>query len=224
MRKAYFIIVILLLYTAQACADKPDYELLKKEIEDKRVYISKEYSKASGRQRDSILNATHNYLFNTLINNIFVAWYDTPWDFNGHTKIPGKGTIACGYFVATTLQDVGFKLPRIKWAQMESEKIIQKLSTDVKRFHNVKMNEIVKHINDKGDGLYIVGLDRHVGFISKQGSKLQFIHSNYYRPEKGVMTEALVGWNPLNDSKYRVIGKILNNDMVVKWISGYNYD
>ena len=86
------------------------------------------------------------------------------------------------------------------------------------------MEDVIKYINNKGDGLYIVGLDQHVGFISKQKNELRFRHANYYQPEVGVMDEPLVGWNPLNHSKYRVIGKILDAAMVCNWIKGYEYE
>jgi hypothetical protein len=71
--------------------------------------------------------------------------------------------------------------------------------------------------------LYIAGLDSHVGYIYKSGRKLRFVHSNYYYPEIGVMSEPLEGVNPLNDSEYRVIGKLLSAEMVKNWITGKEY-
>jgi hypothetical protein len=37
------------------------------------------------------------------------------------------------------------------------------------------------------------------------------------------MSEDLAGWNPLNDSKYRVVGRILDKEMVRKWILNEKY-
>ena len=54
----------------------------------------------------------------TAIDAHFEHWKGTPWDFNGTTRIPGQGTIACGYFVTTALQDAGFDLPRYRCGQM----------------------------------------------------------------------------------------------------------
>lgn len=227
MIKKFYLIFILLIVAQQIVVQAQTtstYAELKNTIEKQRLVYYEKYKQTDSLQRDSLLNVAHQYVFTTLVNDIFPSWYGTPWAFHGHTKTPKQGSIACGYFVTTTLQDVGFKLPRIKWAQMESERIIRKLTTDVKRFHNAPITDVVKYINNKGDGLYIVGLDQHVGFIVKQGNTLKFIHSNYYKPKEGVMAEPLVGWNPLNYSKYRVVGKIFDTDMIERWVTGYNYE
>lgn len=86
------------------------------------------------------------------------------------------------------------------------------------------MAKLIEYLNNQGDGLYIVGLDYHIGFISKLGNHYRFIHSSYYHPETGVMAEPLEGHNPLNDSSYRVIGKLLDSEMIKNWINGVNYD
>lgn len=52
-----------------------------------------------------------------LVNHIFPYWYGTKWSFNGHTQIPNQGSISCGYFVSTTLSDVGVNVERISLAQ-----------------------------------------------------------------------------------------------------------
>ena len=222
--KQLLLTIVLLITGFQAYSQvKHDYDGLKERIEEKRLSIYQEYKSANSTKQDSLLKISCAYLTKTLTDSIFTAWYNTPWDFNGHTTTPQKGKIACGYFITTTLKDAGFNIPRIKWAQMVSEHIIRKLTTDIKRFHNTQMSDIVKYINNKGNGLYIVGLDDHVGFISKQDTKLQFIHSSYYKPQTGVIAEPLIGWNPLNYSKYRIIGKILDNDMIRKWITGHIY-
>ena len=52
-----------------------------------------------------------------LLNKIIPYWYGTTWSFNGHTSKPNQGEIACGYFVSTTLKDMGLKLNRYCLAQ-----------------------------------------------------------------------------------------------------------
>lgn len=204
-------------------AEKP-YPELKQETADKRVRFRKEYDKYSGdkTKQDSILSVAQKYLLD-ISGDYFKAWYNTPWTFHGHSQIPKDGSIACGYFITTTLRDMGFNIPRIKWAQQASEYVIKKLSTDIKRFQNKPMKDIVDYIQSKGEGLYIVGLDCHVGYIYSHGEKVSFVHANYYRPKIGVMSEPLIGRNPLHDSKYRVIGKIFDKEMVRNWILEISY-
>lgn len=196
------------------------YSELKQETLDKRNLFRKDYEKS--KNKDSILTEAQRYLLE-ISDDYFKSWYNTPWTFHGHSKIPKEGSIACGYFITTTLQDMGFNIPRIKWAQQASEYLIKKVSFDISRFHKKPMSEILEYIESKGEGLYIVGLDCHVGYIYYTGGEMSFVHANYYRPKIGVMSEPLIGRNPLNDSKYKVIGKIFDKEMVRNWILNTPY-
>lgn len=200
------------------------YDTLKAEVVEKRAEYKKiyhQYNKNRVKQ-DSILSDAQNYLLN-IAGDFFQAWYGTPWTFEGHTQTPKEGTIACGYFVTTTLQDMGFNSPRIKWAQQASAYMINKLTSDIKRFHNVPIKDVEDYIRQKGEGLYIVGLDNHVGYIYYHRGAMNFVHSNYYYPNVGVMSEPLAGRNPLNASKGKMIGKIFDKEMVKNWILNTPY-
>ncbi len=200
-----------------------NYEDLKTEIGNKRSELSKSYL-STGINKDSVISYTQNFLFNKIVNEIFPAWYNTKWSFNGTTTTPGKGSIACGYFVTTVLKDAGFNIPRVSWAQLPSESMILKLNKDVKRFRNRTAAEVETYISSNGKGIYIVGLDIHVGFLINDGTNVMFIHSNYYRPDIGVMKENLAGDNPFADSSYRVVGKILKKEMIEKWLIDYKFE
>lgn len=52
-------------------------------------------------------NKRHLVISRIIIDSLMPCWYGTPWDFNGCTTEPGKGSIACGYFVSTVLRDAG---------------------------------------------------------------------------------------------------------------------
>jgi len=199
------------------------YEELKKHITGKQQYFSKIYATSDADKRKDIVREAQVYLTTTISDSLFSYWYETPWNFNGTTRVPKQGTIACGYFVTTILSDAGFRIPRAKWAQSASEPVILKIASNVQRFSNQPMSKLIDYLNNQGDGLYIVGLDYHVGFISKFGNNYRFIHSSYYHPEIGVMAEPLEGHNPLNDSKYRVIGKLLDTKMTQNWINSVEY-
>lgn len=200
------------------------YSELKAETLNKREIFRKEYEahKRDKQKQETILTEAQRYLLEN-INEYFKAWYNTPWTFHGHSQTPQKGSIACGYFITTTLRDIGFNIPRVKWAQQASEYLIKKLSTDIKRFQKKPMRDIIDYISSTGEGLYIVGLDCHVGYIYYQDGKMSFVHANYYKPQIGVMNEPLTGHNPLNNSKYRVIGKIFEKEMVLNWILNTPY-
>ncbi len=200
------------------------YDSLKAEITRTRLAYQNVYNNASKPVKDSLITEARHYLLYKITGDVFQHWYNTPWAFYGNTKKPQCGTIACGYFVTTVLKDAGFNIPATAWAQLASETMILKLNPAVKRFSNKSIEEFESSFSSKSDGLYIVGLDCHVGFVSKIKGQLRFTHSSYYQPEVGVLSEKLKGHNPLNDSKYRVLGEILHREMVVKWIEASAYN
>ncbi len=69
------------------------------------------------------------------------------------------------------------------------------------------------------NGLYLVGLDNHTGFIYVNNKEVRFIHADYYEPEKGVVSEKLGAESPITDSAYRVIGKLMSRKMILSWIN-----
>lgn len=179
---------------------------------------------ADSATRKHLLDSARTILFEALADRLLPAWYGTPWHFNGMTRVPGQGTIACGYFVNTVLLDAGFELPRIRWSQLAAEPVILKLAPKAKRFRDKTVADVEKWLGEQGDGLYTVGLDSHVGFITRRSGTSRFVHSNYYHREIGVMSEPLDGENPFAHSRYRIIGKLLDDTMMEAWLHGTSLD
>lgn len=196
------------------------YQTLKNNIALRQQALRGQYAAAVAAAKDSLVKVAKAYVVDKICNEVFNEWYGTPWDFNGTTQVPREGGIACGYFVTTVLRDAGFNLPRVKWAQLAAEQIILKCCRDVKRFRNAPVEDAEAWLRTQEDGLYVTGLDCHVGFIMKQKGEVFFVHSSYYHRETGVMKEKLKGENPFNDSKYRVIGKVSDDNMIRNWLTG----
>jgi hypothetical protein len=201
-----------------------DYDFIRTKIEIRRQSFQQAYAQADSTGQDSLLKMARDYIFSEVVDEMFPQWFGTPWDFNGTTTVPKQGMIACGYFVTTVIQHSGFKIPRVKWAQMASESMIRKITKDIKRFHNAPVSDVISYLKKKPDGLYIAGMDSHVGFVYKKGNVMRFVHSNYYEAEIGVMSQELAGNNPLNDSHYRVIGRLFDDEMMRKWIVEESWD
>lgn len=202
----------------------PPYEDLIAEVESQRLAFQKEYTNADEEVRNKLEAKAADYLRKKITHDFFDQWYGTEWDFNGTTRTPRKGKIACGYFITTVLLDAGFKIPRVKWAQQASEYYITRMTSDVKRFSNKTPEYMKGYFQDQADGLFVAGLDNHVGFVCKSGNKVTFTHASYYDPEIGVQTEELDGDNPFAKSAYRVVGRILNKEMIRKWILGESWE
>ena len=205
------------------CQDS-DYTDLIWKIQFRRNAFQESYHSSDGAHKMAIVHEARNFLLESISKDIFEYWYGTRWDFNGTTRIPGQGSIACGYFVTHTLTDAGFNIPRIRWAQSASEVFIKELAPhDLKRFSYRPITEVESYLQETGDGLYLVGLDSHVGYILVDDGRIEFIHSNYYQADIGVMSEDIHSENALNHSGYRVIGKLFSDEMVVHWINNTPY-
>jgi len=90
----------------------------------------------------------------------------------------------------------------------------------VKRFRRIAINDFVNAVKEWGPGMYIVGLDVHVGFVVNTGDEVYFIHSSYVDPFM-VVSERAIESPVLIASKYRVLGKVFADDRLISdWLLG----
>ncbi|MBI1781000.1 MAG: hypothetical protein HYR66_06480 [Sphingobacteriales bacterium] len=165
-------------------------------------------------QHSENFNEAYSKLFvNAVTDSIIPYWYGTKWNFYGNTETPQQGTIACGYFVTTVLRDAGCPINRVKLAQYPSEKIITSLVSkkSIRRYSNVPLNEFIDDIKKQGEGLFVIGLDNHVGFLLNDDKGVWFIHSSYINPGCVAKQDATNN-SILYYSKYRITGKISADD------------
>ncbi len=197
------------------------YLQIKKEINAFRDSLGKEYKHETENKKQHILNAGNH--FTNIIDSLLVPfWLGTAWDFNGVTQIPGTGNIACGYFVTTTLEHAGVKLNRVKLAQAASEQMIKAL---VQTQHIVYLStnttsftKFISTVKSYGKGIYLIGLDLHTGILLHDGKELYFVHSYFYK-NIGVIKEVASESGVLQNSAYKVVGKLTNDEAFLKmWL------
>jgi hypothetical protein len=189
------------------------YDSMKKQIFNTR-------KKMSFSSTQNFLKEAELSFVSTITDSLFPYWYGTAWDFNGITQQPQKGAIACGYFVSTILRDAGVKIDRVKMGQCESQKVIHNYATkkDTKVFYDVVLDTALNFVRTKGKGLYIIGLDAHVGFLWYNGDGIWFVHSKWFSP-RAVVKEMATQSSVLQNSKYRIIGKISSNEKLLReWL------
>ena len=194
------------------------YEKLKTKIISRRALLYQRYLSASSEAaKKEVLDSARVFLHAALVNNVFPFWYDTAWDFNGTSNEPQRGQIACGYFVSTTLKHTGCNLNRYKVAQQYSHSIVKTLCSDVKRITSV--DALITYVSDRPDQLYVVGLDNHVGFISKKDNEVTFIHSTFVG-KVCVISERANESLVLKKSNLYVTGSLTANDaLVLSWLT-----
>lgn len=194
-----------------------NYSSTKQKVENERVALKTKYTNSSNKTQT--LDEARKLLTEYLHNDIFNHWYATKWSFEGRTETPKQGTIACGYFVSTTLRDVGFNLNRFKLAQKnpENEAKVIACGTSIEKLQNVSKQELKKYFLKQKDGIYFIGLDFHVGYIYKSNQEVYFIHSNYI-DNKGVMKETIENSKAIVSSKYFITSITHNDNLIKKWI------
>jgi len=124
--------------------------------------------------------------------------------------------------VTTCLRDVGYKVQRVKWAQLGSQAMIERLMGPgtTRRYANVPVGEFARSMVRAGDGVYVVGLNSHVGFLLVRDGEVWFCHSSYVPPGRVVIERAEES-SPLIGASVRVVGRIVPNDeMTRQWFEG----
>jgi hypothetical protein len=161
-----------------------------------------------------------NRIFVNHFSNLMPFWYGTRYSFNGQTHTPGEGSIACGYFVTTVLEDLGLDINRNHLAQLPSEEMIKDLvdKTSIQRFSGYKLIDFLENVKRSDRGLYVVGLDSHTGFILYEGNEIRFIHASGRFPF-AVVNERAKESTVLRESKYRIVGKLSDDEKVLaNWL------
>ena len=166
--------------------------------------------------------ALTDFWVRSLSSDLYEKWKDTPWDFNGTATEPGKGKIACGFFVTTVLRDMDLTINRTKLAVCASS-VMMKAVVPAQKLQNLshlsydRFNDSIKQL---GKGVYITGLDYHTGFIVNDGSENWFIHSNYIE-RKGVVKELVKDSRALKSSKTRwVVSMTGDVSFLKRWVAG----
>lgn len=205
--------------------DEGKWRLLSADLQRWRVHYAKLYRDARNDTEKKAVLADARELLENSLPELMRCWLGTPWDFNGTATAPGNGKIACGYFVTTVLKEAGFQIERNTLAQQASQQILLTfLPQDELRIRAGVPYKTFRFETIRGKpGVYLVGLDTHVGFLVVKDQEFRFIHSSGSRPWCVVdesSEQALV----LERSKYRVLGNISSSDEVIRrWLTGEKF-
>jgi hypothetical protein len=213
---------LLLVFVLVACDAKRaeptpiDYASARSSLEATRVALARELDRHPKRT----IARAREMLVATMRDQILPAWNGTAWAMNGTSQVPHEGAIACGYFVSTTLLHAGFQVERRRLGQQASEHITRSLVTlePIWRRSDQPIATFVAKLRTGGDGIYLVGLDNHVGFVIVDGEDTWFHHSGPGEP--GVRREPAETASFLSTSRYREAAKLFDDALVEKWLRG----
>jgi len=205
---------------AKPAPDATRYEELKGEAARWRKDLAAKYAKARTKDdKDRVIAEARSFL-ETLLPEMMRCWLGTSWDFHGTAETPGKGKIACGYFVATVLRDAGFQVDRYKLARQPSQNIIRSfLPADSMTLRvGVPYETFAKEVASAEPGIRIIGLDSHVAFLVTRPDGFRFIHSSGSKPWC-VVDEGRDDADVLRRSNYRVHGLLTGDRAVLlRWL------
>lgn len=157
------------------------YDLTKEDINQLRFHLNEKL-----RRNLISLDSVKAVFTNHLVDKIIPHWYGTPWSFGGHTAVPNQGEIACGYFISTTLRDMGVKLNRYRLAQKSPIDEARSIScgSEIFKIEQESPEKAISEIDAlTREGVYFIGFDKsHVGYLLKRKGELFLIHSNYLYP------------------------------------------
>ncbi|HKE13710.1 MAG TPA: hypothetical protein VKB80_02510 [Kofleriaceae bacterium] len=167
-----------------------------------------------------VLDRASPALARLLADRILPAWNGTPWSIAGTAVGPGERPVACGYFVSTALEHAGLRVERRLLAQQPAEHIVRSLvpAGRVARFRRVPLDQFLGAVLSGGDGVYLVGLDYHVGFLVVDRGRAYFHHASRRAGE--VVREPALLSSALASSSYRVVGKLSGRDLARAWLTG----
>jgi hypothetical protein len=194
-----------------------NYETVKKDIVKAKAQIK---AKIKNKPQASYLFAAKDYI-NLFDKKMAAAWMGTPWDFNGITKTPKKGNIACGYFVTTTLAHMDFPIDIAKYAQCGSDVMVKYLvkKENYHLYNSLSYADFIKTLKSRRPFVGIIGLDFHTGYLLNDGKEVYFIHSSY-KNRRGVVKEIALESKELASSKWRSVGFITEDEgFMKKWIT-----
>jgi hypothetical protein len=200
--------------------DSKKYQVLTQEVERWRKDLAERYRKAKTTAERTAVEAEARAVLEQALPAMMRCWLGTPWDFNGTAKGPGEGKIACGYFVATVLKDAGFQVDRYQLAQQPSGNILQTFLAKESTTLTVGQDyqAFATDAEKREPGVYIVGLDTHVGFIIVADQSLNFIHSSGSQPWC-VVDENRANAGVLQRSSWRMLGNLTADAGVLKrWL------
>lgn len=195
-----------------ATARASDYDDLKAAVEARRAGLQREYEADPIGALEPAREALTDAVFELLPH-----WEGTPWAMNGTSEVPGSGRIACGYLVSTVLRDAGLFVERARLAQQASENIVMSVvdADEIVRYRETDVGEVLSEA--RVPGVYVVGLDTHVGLLVVRDGEQRFCHASRSMNQR-VLCEDAASAKALH-SHYVVVGR-LSDRAVEAWATG----
>ncbi len=200
--------------------DPKTYAVLVADLGRCRGDLARRHRQADNEAERKAVEHDARVLLERMLPEMMRCWLGTPWDFNGTAAVPGGGKIACGYFVATVLKDAGFQVDRYQLAQQPSGNIMRSFlkKDDCVLTVGKPYDDFAAELLAAEPGIYLIGLDTHVGFLTVAGKDFRMIHSSGSQPWC-VVDESRQDAHALQRSNWRMRGNLTADPGVLRrWL------
>jgi hypothetical protein len=196
---------------------RPSYSEAVSALSERRAELAKEWKAGPSRELRSAIEAE----LVAAVEALSQYWLGTRYGRGiPQTLTPLDGKINCGTFVGSVLRDVGFQVKVKKLQRQPSQAIIKSFvgGKRVRKFSNASMKSFLASVREMGPGLFIIGLDLHVGLLLQTEDDLRFLHAS--SETMTVVNEDAATATFITMSGYRVVGKILSQQNIQDWLRG----
>jgi hypothetical protein len=215
--------------TPPAGFDAARYGKFLEQVTARQRDLGARYAAARGpRARAEIREQARRFVVDTLVSQIFPAWMGMPsaGGLQATASLPHQPGmyISCSYFLTAALQNAGLVLEsRARFAQAPAAWIQRALlppGEPIRRYGKLAPEDLERRLAELGDGLYVIGLNIHVGFVVVKGGRAWFVHSSY-TPPGTVVNEPVVSSMAiaLSQSKGYWVSPLFRDDRLVElWL------
>lgn len=164
--------------------------------------------------RDRVRRAARAAILGRIDREIWPARMGTPWS-----------ELGCSGFVAATLSDAGFALADrerfVRAHALEIQRALAPRDDQVHRFRDIDADRLAAAIGRLGDGLYLIGMRYHIGFVRVRDGGVTLVHSGrdgtaVVRSEPLELAPVVIRSRP---SGYWVT-PALPDDLIDRWLLG----
>ncbi len=217
---------------AEAEAEAPaDYEATLRAIEAERRRLAGRYARAREEvERAAIRAEARAFVRGAIVDSLFPAWLGMAWGLGPNSTAnrahaPGM-TVACGYFVSAMLENAGLRVQtRFSYAQAPALQVQRTLAPgrgEVHRFFSVPGETLAAGIAGLGEGLYIIGLSNHIGFVVVDAAGVRLVHASY-TGDQVVTSEPLATAEAIANSRSKgyFVSPVMHDDRLADlWLRG----
>jgi hypothetical protein len=219
---------LLVLWLVQAAP--PPFDTVTATLAARRTELAARHRQAPAAQRPAIVAEARALLVRAIAGELFPAWLGTRWGLGPNSDAsrphqPGK-VVGCSYFVTAVLENAGLVLEsRARFAQAPAlwiERALLPAGGRVHRLGALDAEELRARVAALGDGLYLVGLDIHVGFLVVRGRDVRIVHASYAAPYT-VVSEPITASEVIANSRARgyFVSALFQDDRLVElWLRG----